>query len=113
MKEIKAIIHPHMVHKVVHALHELEHFPGLTLLEGRGEGRGRGPGGAYVVLENDIDYHQKTVMVIVCSDERVATITETIQTAAHTGHPGDGIITVKDLEEVIRIRTGETGDIAV
>lgn len=38
MKEIKAIIHPHMVHKVVQALRELEHFPGFTLLDARGQG---------------------------------------------------------------------------
>ncbi|MCG3113284.1 MAG: P-II family nitrogen regulator [Candidatus Manganitrophus sp. SB1] len=113
MKEIKAIIHPHMVHKVVHALHELEHFPGFTLLDARGQGRGRGAGGAFVVTEDDIDYHRKTVMVVVCSDEIAATIADTIRETAHTGQRGDGIITVKNLEEVIRIRTGETGDIAV
>ncbi len=113
MKEIKAIIHPHMVQKVVHALRELDHFPGFTLLDARGQGRGRGAKGAYIVTEDDIDYHRKTIMVIVCADEIVSTITETIRKAAHTGHKGDGIITVRNLEEVIRIRTGEKGDIAV
>lgn len=113
MKEIKAIIHPHMAQKVIHALRELEHFPGFTLLDGRGQGRGRGAGGAFVMTEDDMDNHRKTVIVIVCTDEMVANLTEAIQTAAHTGHPGDGIITVRNLEEVIRIRTGEKGDIAV
>lgn len=113
MKEIRAIIHPHMVHKVVHALRKLEHFPGLTLLDGRGQGRGLGAGGAYAAREDAIDTHRKTVMMVVCADEIVSTITETIRKAAHTGHKGDGIITVRNLEEVIRIRTGEKNDLAV
>ncbi|SRR5579884_499835 len=113
MKEIKAIIHPHMVHKVVRALHALEHFPGFTLLDARGQGRGRGAGGAYVVTEDEIDYHRKTVMVVVCADEMAATLADTIRETAHTGQKGDGIITIRDLEEVIRIRTGEKGDTAV
>lgn len=113
MKEIKAIIYPHMVQKVVHALRALEHFPGFTLLDGRGEGRGRGAGGAYVATEDAIDYHPKAVIVIVCAGETVPAITEAILRAAHTGKKGDGIITVGDLGEVIRIRTGEKNNQAV
>lgn len=113
MKEIKAMIHPHIVHKVVHALETLEHFPGFTLLEARGHGRGRGAGGAFVVTEEDIDYHRKTVMVVVCSDGLVETIVETIRRNAQTGHQGDGIITVGDLAQVIRVRGGEKNDLAV
>ncbi|MFY9268559.1 MAG: P-II family nitrogen regulator, partial [Candidatus Manganitrophaceae bacterium] len=70
-------------------------------------------GGAFVVTEDDIDYHRKTVMVVVCSDEMAATIADSIRETARTGQRGDGIITVRDLEAVIRIRTGETGGIAV
>lgn len=113
MKEIKAIIHPHMAHKVVHALQTLEHFPGFTLLDAHGQGRGRGARGAYIATEEDIDYHRKVMMVIVCADHLVSTITEAIRNAAHTGHKGDGIITVGELAEVIRIRTGEQNESAV
>ncbi|TAJ96825.1 MAG: P-II family nitrogen regulator [Candidatus Manganitrophaceae bacterium] len=113
MKEIKAIIHPHMVHKVVHALEALEHFPGFTLLDAQGQGRGRGTGGAYVVTEEDIGYHRKSVLVVVCSGELVEAIVETIRSAAHTGHKGDGIITVGELGQVVRIRSGEKNDLAV
>ena len=113
MKEIKAIIHPHMISKVVSALRTLEHFPGFTVLDARGQGRGRGVSGAYVVTEDDIDCHRKVVMVVVCSDEIVPTITETIRNAAHTGRKGDGIIIVGEITEVIRIRTGEQNDLAV
>ena len=113
MKEIEAIIHPHRVQNVIHALRALAHFPGLTLTEGRGEGRGMGAGGAYTATEEVIDIHPRTVIRVVCADEIVSTMTETIRNAAHTGNKGDGIITVRNLEAVIRIRTGEENDSAV
>ncbi len=113
MKEIKAIIQPHIVSKVVRALHSLDHFPGFTLLDARGQGRGRGERGSYKVTEEDIDYHRKAMMVVVCSDEIAAIVTETIQNAAHTGNKGDGIIIVSKAAEVIRIRTGEKQDSAL
>jgi nitrogen regulatory protein P-II 1 len=107
MKEIKAIIQPHMVSKVVRALHELPHFPGLTLLDALGQGRGRGAGGAFQVTEDNLDYQRKTVIEIVCTPELAGQIVEIIQRTAHTGHPGDGMILVTEIPEVIRIRTGE------
>ena len=113
MQEVKAIIQPHMLSKVVRALHALPHFPGCTVNDARGQGRGRGAGGSYKVTEDDIDYHRKVVLELVCSDHLVADITDTIRQAAHTGHPGDGLIIVRDLREVIRIRTGERQDAAV
>jgi nitrogen regulatory protein P-II 1 len=113
MKEIKAVIQPYIVSKVVRALHGLDHFPGFTLLDGRGQGRGRGAGGSYKVTEEDIDYHRKDVLIVVCSDETAAIVTEVIRSAAHTGNKGDGIIVVSEVAEVIRIRTGEIRDSAL
>ena len=113
MKEIKAIIQPHMLSNVVRALHALPHFPGFTITDARGQGRGRGAGGSFKVTEDDIDYHRRTVLEIVCSDSLVESITETIRQAAHTGRAGDGIITVGSLEGVLSIRSGETHDDAV
>jgi len=113
MKEIKAIIQPHMLSKVVRALHALPHFPGFTITDARGQGRGRGAGGSFKVTEDDIEYHRKTLVEIVCSDELAASITETIRQAAHTGNPGDGIIIVGEVHEVIRIRSGEKQEQAV
>src|SRR5215203_6791632 len=107
MKEIKAILQPHIVSRAVRALHALPHFPGLTLSDARGQGRGRGAGGSYKVTEDDIDYHRKVILEVVCDDTLAANIAETIQHAAHTGNKGDGIILVNELREVIRIRTGE------
>lgn len=113
MKEIKAIIQPHMLSKVVRALHELPHFPGLTLSDARGQGRGRGAGGAFKITEDDIDYHRKVILEVVCADDLAANIAETIRQAAHTGNKGDGIIIINELREVIRIRTGEKQEQAV
>jgi nitrogen regulatory protein P-II 1 len=113
MKHIEAIIQPHMVSRVVRALHELPHFPGLTLLEARGQGRGRGAGGSFKITEDDIDYHPKAILKVVCADALADSIVGAIQQAARTGNIGDGIITATDLAEVVRIRTGERQESAL
>jgi len=113
MKEIKAILQPHIVSQVVRVLHELPHFPGLTLFDVRGQGRGRGAGGSFKVTEDDIDYHRKVIMEIVCSDAHAIDIAERIRQAAHTGNQGDGIVIVRDIERVVRIRSGEAQDEAL
>ena len=113
MKAIKAVIQPHMLSNVVRGLHALPHFPGFTIMDARGQGRGRGAGGSFKVTEEDIDYHRKIVLEVVCSDDLVASLVETIRLTAHTGRQGDGIITVGSLDDVVRIRSGETRDQAV
>lgn len=113
MKEIKAVIQPHMVSKVVRALHTLEHFPGFTLFDARGQGRGIGEGGAYVVTEDDIDYHRKALLVVICSDEGAPSIIDTIRDAAYTGNKGDGVIIVSQANMVVRIRTNEKNNMAI
>ena len=113
MRTIKAIIQPHIVTRVVRALHDLPHFPGLTLSDARGQGRGRGAGGSYRVTEDDIDYHRKVILEVVCTDAHADSIVDLIRNAAHTGNKDDGIIIVSAVHEVIRIRTGDTQDNAV
>lgn len=113
MKEIKATIQPHMLSKVVQALHELPHFPGLTVFKCQGQGRGRGSGGAFVPTEDEIAYQTRDRIEIICSDDDADSIVQVISTNAHTGNPGDGIITLSDLSYVGRIRTNETDDTAV
>ena len=113
MKEIKAILQPHMLSRVVRALHALPHFPGFTVADARGQGRGRGAGGSFKITEDDIDYHRKVVLEIACSDDLASSIAETVRQAAHTGQQGDGLILIRDLEGVIRIRTGERQEQAV
>ena len=107
MKEIRAIVQPHMLDRVVRALHELPHFPGLTLQPADGQSRGRGPQGAYLGDEEGVPYHKKAIVEIVCDDASADGFVETIRAAAHTGRPGDGMIFVSDITRVVRIRTGE------
>lgn len=107
MKEIKAIIQPHMVGRVVHALHELPHFPGLTLIDAHGQGRGRGAGGSFVLSQDNLFFHPKKMIEIAASDEVVESIIETIRKAAHTGMKGDGIIVVTEISQTVRIGSGE------
>lgn len=113
MKEIKAIIQLHMLSRVREALEELPHFPGMTVTKCRGLGRGRGEGGRFVQTEDEIQYHDKECLEIICADETADRIVETIASHARTGNPGDGIITVNDLTYVVRIRTDESGNPAV
>lgn len=113
MKEIKATIHPHMLSRVVNALEELPHFPGLTHFRCQGLGRGRGEGGAYIPSEELTQFDPKERIEIMCTDEVAESIVELIRTRAHTGTPGDGIITIAEVAQVMRIRTGETGTSAV
>lgn len=113
MKQVIAIIRPSAVERVEHALQELEHFPGFTLLHVRGESRGRAPGHAYRPVEWDIEEHENVMILIFCSDELAAQAVDAISGAAHTGRPGDGVIAVSELSQVARIRTGERGADAV
>ncbi len=113
MKEIKAFIQPHVVGRVVQALHDLPHFPGISILDIAGQGRGRGKGGAYRVTEEEIFFHQKKLIQVVCADELAAPIVGSIRAAAHTGNRGDGLIVVTEISQAVRIRTGDQADAAV
>ncbi len=113
MKQIIAIIRPVAVERVEHALHELGHFPGLTLLRVKGESRGRGVGHAYKPVEWNIEEHDNVMVFLLCSDELAARISNAISSAAHTGRPGDGVIAISEVSQVVRIGTDERGAAAV
>jgi len=113
MKKIIAIIRPSVVERVEHAMHALGHFPGLTLLRVHGESRGRAAEHAYEPADWDIEEHDNVMMLVICSDKLVAPVLDAISSAAHTGRPGDGVIAVSEVSEVVRIRTGERGLAAV
>lgn len=108
MKEITAIIQPQTLSRVMHALHSLPHFPGVTLLDAHGQGRGRGTGGAFRPTEENFTFYKKTALLITCDDVHVDSIVAAIVQAARTGNKGDGLVTLKDVARVLRIRTGET-----
>ncbi len=113
MKEIKAILQPHVLGRVMEALRSQPHFPGVTVSDCQGQGRGRGTGGAFAPIEETIFFAKKSKLEIVCADRLCDEIVGVIQRAAHTGHPGDGVIMVADLHRVVRIRSGEEQDEAV
>ena len=113
MKEIKAILQPHVLARVIHALHELPHFPGLTVLDAAGQGRGRGKGGTFVLTDESLFFHKKKLLEIVADDALAPQIVEIIRQTAHTGTHGDGVILVTDIESVVRIRTGEVSSDAL
>ena len=116
MKMITAIVQPHMMSKVTHALEQIEGFPGVTITDVRGFGREKsvhGEDAPHRVIEDFVEYVRKARIEIVARDEMVDAIVDTIVRVAHTGRRGDGKVFVWQVEQAIRIQTGETGDPAV
>src|SRR5262245_3598729 len=108
MKKIEAIIKPFKLDEVKEALQQLG-IQGLTVSEVKGFGRQKGHTELYRGAEYVVDFLPKIKMDIIVKDEDVQKVIEGIQKAAKTGRIGDGKIFVTPVEEVIRIRTGETG----
>lgn len=114
MKEIKAIIQPHMLSMVVSALKEVPGLPGVTVdTSVRGFGKARAAGAREAIEEDSIEYVAKVKLEIVVPDALVAVVIDVIQKNAHTGNPGDGKIFVYNVEEVVKIRSGERGETAI
>jgi len=112
MKLVEAIIKPFKLDEVKDALNDIG-IEGITVSEVKGYGRQKGHTELYRGAEYVVDFIPKIKLEIVISDELVAKVIETIETAAKTGRIGDGKIFVIPLEEAIRIRTGEKGNDAV
>jgi nitrogen regulatory protein P-II 1 len=112
MKKIEAIIKPFKLDEVKEALHEVG-LQGLTVVEAKGFGRQKGHTELYRGAEYVVDFLPKVKIEVVCSDDMVDRVVEAIVNAARTGRIGDGKIFVSNVEEVIRIRTGEKGEAAL
>lgn len=112
MKMIVAIIKPFTLDKVKAALSE-EGIAGMTVSEVKGFGRQKGHTEFYRGAEYKTDFVPKLKIEIAVPDRQVTAIVKTITNTARTGSIGDGKIFVYGLDEVLRIRTGETGDDAV
>ncbi len=112
MKKVEAIIQPHRLEPVKDALHEIS-VKGITVTEVKGFGRQKGIREVYRGMEYQVDFLPKVKLEIVTPDEKVQTVIDTIIAKARTGRIGDGKIFVYPIGEVIRIRTGETGEEAV
>jgi nitrogen regulatory protein P-II 2 len=112
MKLVTAIIKPFKLDDVREALSEIG-VQGMTATEVKGFGRQRGHTELYRGAEYVVDFLPKVKVEIAISDDRLEEVLETIRTAANTGSIGDGKIFVVNIEQVIRIRTGETGNEAI
>ena len=112
MKLIVAIIKPYKSDDVREAVSELG-VSGMTLTEVKGFGRQKGHTELYRGAEYVIDFLPKVKLEIAVEDDRADQVVEAICKAANTGKIGDGKIFVTSLDQVLRIRTGETGDSAV
>jgi len=112
MKKIEAIIKPFKLDEVKDALHEIG-LKGITVTEAKGFGRQKGHTELYRGAEYVVDFLPKVKIEVVIEDALVERAIEAIQKAAHTGRIGDGKIFVTNVEEAIRIRTGERGNEAV
>lgn len=112
MKKIDAIIRHFKLDEVKEALMPLS-VHGMTVTEVRGFGRQKGHSEVYRGAEYTVDFVPKIKIEIVVSDNHAAEVIEAIRTAAKTGQVGDGKIFVSNLEDVVRIRTSESGDAAI
>ncbi len=108
MKKIEAIIKPFKLDEVKEALHEIG-LQGITVTEAKGFGRQKGHTELYRGAEYVVDFLPKVKLEIVLNDDQLDKALEAIQNAARTGKIGDGKIFVLDVEQAIRIRTGEHG----
>ncbi|MDE1978714.1 MAG: P-II family nitrogen regulator [Thiomonas sp.] len=112
MKLITAIIKPFKLDEVREALAEIG-VTGLTVTEVKGFGRQKGHTELYRGAEYVVDFLPKVKVESVIKEDQVERAIESIVKAARTGKIGDGKIFVTSVEQVVRIRTGETGEVAV
>lgn len=110
MKEIKAYIQKRKLAPVTLALHKIEGLTGMSVTDVRGFGRGRAKDQPHRVVDDLVDYVTGVKLEIVCRDGLVDEVVRTIESAAHTGLKGDGKIYVADVEQAVRISTGERGE---
>jgi nitrogen regulatory protein P-II 1 len=112
MKKIEAIIRPFRIDDVREALGEIG-VKGMTLTEVKGYGRQKGHTELYRGSEYQIDFLPKIKIEVVVSDHLADKVVDTIVNAAKTGQVGDGKIFIYDVEDAVRVRTGESGEDAL
>ncbi|MEW5974834.1 MAG: P-II family nitrogen regulator [Acidobacteriota bacterium] len=112
MKKVECIVRPHKLEEVKGALEQLG-VQGMTVSEVRGVGRQKGHTEHYRGSEYTVEFLPKVKIEVIMAEELVKQAVEAITAAAKTGKFGDGKIFISPVEEVIRIRTGESGANAV
>lgn len=108
MKKIEAIVKPFKLDDVKEALNEVG-IQGMTITEVKGYGRQKGHKEIYRGAEYVVDFIPKIKVEVVVADDQAQAVVAKIREAAYTGKLGDGKIFVFNVEEAIRVRTGETG----
>ena len=112
MKKIEAIIKPFKLDEIKDALNGIG-IQGMTVTEVKGFGRQKGHVELYRGAEYDIAFIPKVKVEVVVAEAMLEKVVTTIQEKARTGKIGDGKIFISNLEQIIRIRTGETGESAI
>ena len=112
MKKIEAIIKPFKLDEIKEALQDIG-LQGITVVEAKGFGRQKGHTELHRGAEYVVDFLPKVKIELVIEDTKLDAAIEAIQAAAYTGRIGDGKIFIYNIEEVIRIRTGERGPEAI
>lgn len=112
MKKIEIITRPFKLDDVKSALTDLG-IKGMTVSEVKGFGRQRGHKEVYRGAEYQVDFVSKVKIEVVVDDESVDKAVQAVQDAARTGKVGDGKIFIVPVEDVVRIRTGESGEEAI
>jgi len=112
MKKIEAIIKPFKLDEVKEALQDVG-LQGITVLEAKGFGRQKGHTELYRGAEYVVDFLPKVKIELVVDDDMAERAVDAILQAAHTGRIGDGKIFITQVEEAIRVRTGERGSEAI
>jgi nitrogen regulatory protein PII len=112
VKRVEAVVRPEKLQDVKNALVNIG-ATGMTLEDVRGFGRQKGQTSTYRGISYTVEFLTKKRLVLIVPDSQLDIILETIANAAATGTIGDGKIFVSPIEEAIRIRTGETGEVAL
>ncbi len=112
MKKIEAVIRPEKLDDVKDAL-EAAGYPGLMLTRIEGHGKQKGLMQQFRGRQYKVELLPKYKIEVVCSEDQCAALTDAIAGAARTGRVGDGKIFVSEVSDVMRIRTGESGDAAI
>lgn len=112
MKRVEAIIRPHKLEEVREALLE-KGIKGMTIEEVKGFGRQKGHSEVYRGSEYKIDFLPKVRLEVVVPDQMLDEVVTTISDVARTGQVGDGKIFISTIDDAIRIRTKESGDLAL
>ena len=112
MKKIEAIIKPFKLDEVKEALQELG-VQGMTVIEAKGYGRQKGHTELYRGAEYVVDFLPKIKIEVVVADGQLQAALDAITAAARTGRIGDGKVFISEILDVLRIRTGESGEAAV